>query len=161
MRDVFSCIGFSFNFSNIVVWKSGRRCAIGTCIHKEFTFMLSRSQCVKYRRSPFWEGFLERLLCWSNSSPVNMAVHSALRGPVARGVVFCRGAEGNACTSRNRSLRTEQNRQRQATDILVGRACFLINMRDTLCTRSAAWAAWLRASKVFEYSRGEVSMLRL
>ena len=58
MRDVFSCIGFSFNFSNIVVWKSGRRCAIGTCIHKEFTFMLSRSQCVKYRRSPFWEGFL-------------------------------------------------------------------------------------------------------
>ena len=60
-----------------------------------------------------------------NSSPVNMVVQSALRGPVARGVFFCRGAEGNACTSRNRSLRTEQNRQGQATDILVGRACFL------------------------------------
>merc|ERR1712118_94011 len=94
------------------------------CIHNQFTFMLSRSQCVKYRVLLSGRGFSERLLCWSNSSPVNMAVHSALRVPVTRGVFFCRGAEGNACTSRNRSLRTEQNRQGQATDLLVGRACF-------------------------------------
>merc|ERR1712188_161270 len=108
--------------------------AIGTCIHNQFTFMLSRSQCVKYRRSPFWEGFLGAFVVLvefeSSKHGCSFSTTSARR----QRRFFCRGAEGNACTSRNRSLRTEQNRQGQVTDILVGRACFLINMRDTLCT---------------------------
>merc|ERR1712205_43715 len=103
--------------------------------------MLSRSQCVKYRRSPFREGFLAAFVVLVEfESSKHGCSFSTTRARRQRRF-FCRGAEGNACTSRNRSLRTEQNRQGQATDILVGRACFLINMRDTLCTRSAALAA--------------------
>merc|ERR1712070_1196663 len=89
-------------------------------------------------------GFLECLLFWCSDRKFESSKHgcsfSTTRARRQRRF-FCGGAEGNACTSRNRSLRTEQNRQGQATDILVGRACFFINMRDTLCTRSAALAA--------------------